>query len=69
MKERIELANNPSSQKGNVEFEAAEREHKGILENLTSKKNEHEAAKVSFGSYFFELASDWLRAPSNLILS
>ena len=45
MKERIELANNPSAQKGNVEFDAAEREHKTILENLASKKNEHEAAK------------------------
>ena len=45
MKERIELANNPSSQKGNVEFDAAEREHKTVLENLTSKKSEHEAAK------------------------
>ena len=69
MKERIELANNPSSQKGNVEFESAEREHKGILENLASKKNEHEAAKVSFQIEFFELSSDWLWAPSNLILS
>ena len=69
MKERIELANNPSSQKGNVEFESAEREHKGILENLASKKNEHEAAKVSFEIYFFELASDWLISSSNLILS
>lgn len=45
MKERIELANNPSAQKGNVDFDAAEREHKTILENLASKKNEHEAAK------------------------
>ena len=45
MKERIELANNPSAQKGNVEFDAAEREHKTILENLASKKTEHEAAK------------------------
>ena len=69
MKERIELANNPSSQKGNVEFEAAEREHKSILENLASKKNEHEAAKVCFQIEFFDLVSDWLRAPFNLILS
>ena len=43
--EIIELANNPSAQKGNVEFDAAEREHKTILENLASRKNEHEAAK------------------------
>merc|ERR1712142_590183 len=45
MKERIEQANNPSTQHGNVELDAAEREHKSVLDQLKLKKSEHDGAK------------------------